>query len=450
MGIELEMFFCFWCMGCYVYLTIEKRKIPYERIWRILDGVLLIAGAAIGCLWEESILLGAILLYEIKVFLYARKRRLRLLFAFAHPFAFLNGLYLLGGAVELLIRGSKFGLVEENGQLQFDLFDLWTISALIMFGIFGRKYRKDFWERTRQKQLKRPDEKILRIVSMGFYFFVCVLEVTEDIFKQKEKRQMMGVFLLVMGSALFYILKEQRKQWDGRFYYQDLADLNARYVEMEGEYFKAYQRKQEETRSLRHDMKNHIQVMSGLIERGQIEAFQEYVSQINGRLEELSLEFCTGNTFLDAVLNAKQSRAQKQGCKLEVEGYWTDKVSISASDLCTVTANAIDNAIEELGRFQAEDKKISVRLEQQGALLFLTVRNEKKEKKISLLTKKKEKQSHGYGMANMKKIVSDYHGSLQIHSEQQEGRNYFILEIMLVCPAIRNKEVSVHNKDQQN
>lgn len=101
-------------------------------------------------------------------------------------------------------------------------------------------------------------------------------------------------------------------------------------------------------------------------------------------------------------------------------------------DICSIFGNAIDNAIEcELKITDKEKRLIHVTVSRQKNFLILRFENyydmELKYKQGRLITTKKEKEYHGYGLKSIQYIADKYDGAVSIDTKN----NWFDLKILI-------------------
>ena len=124
---------------------------------------------------------------------------------------------------------------------------------------------------------------------------------------------------------------------------------------------------------MRHDMRNHLLCLRELAENGKTEQIKEYLGELSGALRETEQTVYSGNEIADAIINEKEVLARAGGVRISLEGRLPEEITIKATDLCTIFANALDNALEAVK--DLEEKWIDIRIRQQGRMLFITFRN---------------------------------------------------------------------------
>lgn len=99
------------------------------------------------------------------------------------------------------------------------------------------------------------------------------------------------------------------------------------------------------TRTLKHDMKNHIIVITSYLNDGQYEEAKDYLSKISDNLNKMYTYIETGNSLLNYIINTKLQFAKENGIdvKAEIENLSFDQ--IGSVDFSALLNNLLDNAI---------------------------------------------------------------------------------------------------------
>lgn len=172
----------------------------------------------------------------------------------------------------------------------------------------------------------------------------------------------------------------------------------------------------ENLRSLRHDMNNHIGVMSGLVHAKQYDALKEYIDEIYHDISPANEFIFTHNKALSALLYNKILNTRLKGIEFDPVIRITD-CNIATKDICSLLGNLLDNAIEAAEK--AENQKyIELVISQKNSSYIIQCSNTFRDIPIKIndnfITSKKSKNLHGIGIKNIKAIVNKYGGSLLI------------------------------------
>ena len=195
-----------------------------------------------------------------------------------------------------------------------------------------------------------------------------------------------------------------------------LARENARLKE-QTEYYKEIEKEQVQIRKFKHDLMNHFTVVATYLDLGESEKAIEYFKRIGADFAKISRRY-TENPLINAVLNAKYQKATGCGIELRITANADTAGMDESTDLCTIIANALDNAIEAA----PPDKNIDVVLTEDGdRLLFICSNSYSNEirrgKDGSFLTGKDDTRSHGLGIRNIRRAVERLDGDIEITAE---------------------------------
>ena len=132
----------------------------------------------------------------------------------------------------------------------------------------------------------------------------------------------------------------------------------------------------------------------------------------------------TGNKALDVVLTQNALRAENNNIKFTYIADGNALSFMSDADIYVLFGNAISNAIEATMYLLDEGKRhISLVIKMKGNILSIEIENFFDENTLKmvdgkLVTSKKDKHSHGYGIRSMRNIVRKYDGILDYHIDK--------------------------------
>lgn len=196
-----------------------------------------------------------------------------------------------------------------------------------------------------------------------------------------------------------------------------LADYEAKaqavaFSEMREVYYQGLKREQTQVRTLRHDLRNHLNAVLGLVEQGKTEKARQYLLELaDSQALHSSRRICE-NEIVNVVVSSKCEDMEQHGIIADIQIVLPAMLSVADTDLCALFGNALDNAIEAAQK--SEDKHISIRCKAERGLFMLRVENSLAgEIHTDLSTTKKDKKLHGFGLAGMREIVTRYGGFLE-------------------------------------
>lgn len=204
------------------------------------------------------------------------------------------------------------------------------------------------------------------------------------------------------------------------------TDMQLSMLEQENHHQKQYvseaKSRYEKTQSFRHDIKNHLSVIHGLLEKGDIKKAEEYLENMETLMDGLSLPCHTNNPVLDILIGNKLGIAKDKGIAVSCSLKIPYPCTITDIDLCIILSNALDNAIHGCEKTAANpDKYIELSGHIQGDFLLLEIKNSHQEK----IPFKK-----GIGLSNIKSIVDKYNGAMSINTQKES----FCLSVLLIIP----------------
>ena len=144
-----------------------------------------------------------------------------------------------------------------------------------------------------------------------------------------------------------------------------------------------------------------------------------------------------GDEIADAICSEKKNKAAKKGITLTVDGKLSG-IKLSALDTCTILANILDNAIEAVENIDDDKKHIELTFKRNENYMIITEANptahESDIRDNNIITTKKDKSNHGFGLINIKDTVEKYEGECFLSSTQDDKSEYYIFKIEIILP----------------
>ena len=176
----------------------------------------------------------------------------------------------------------------------------------------------------------------------------------------------------------------------------------------------------EQTRRLRHDMKQYFTVLDGLISERKYSEARALISENYKSISCSEVVVNVGNDYVNSILNAKLTHAKSLQidviCSIE-----KDLSGIESTDLCNLLGNMLDNAIEAAQECKTEKRSIELNISSLSNRLIVIVRNSINHSILAenpnLVTSKHDKSEHGYGIKTIKSITEKYDGTIDFFEE---------------------------------
>ncbi len=207
-------------------------------------------------------------------------------------------------------------------------------------------------------------------------------------------------------------------------------------IESEMVYIENYKEKQEETRRIRHDMNNNLTLLSMLVKQGKYEEVEKALEEMSEIFAVSGQKIISGDSYLDCILTFKSEIAAKAGIDFSLDGILDKNLSWSTTDIVAVFGNAIDNAIEECQKIKKENKPyVDIKIRKTDTYVIIRIENPVAVKVDTsiigedgvLPTTKEDKEYHGYGLSNIKRVVKKHDGIVKCQCDEK----CFVLSIMI-------------------
>lgn len=241
--------------------------------------------------------------------------------------------------------------------------------------------------------------------------------------------------LVLITYRMFYMLSAEHEQRAERLVTTRSADDNA---EMIGIAKSVY----ESIREMRHEAKNRTAYMQTLAAEQEWDRLSDYISSFTEQSSSVLNYVQSGNTAVDAVVNAKIALANSQGIEVKTMLAVPEDLGYAEEDLYALIANLMDNAIEGASASGAESKLVKLSIRPEGGYYIVTVQNPCAPHKDAsgsltrLKTTKADAEAHGYGTKVISRIARRFKGT----ARYQIKDNVFTANVMLAQTGIGTDE----------
>ncbi|MDE6356411.1 MAG: GHKL domain-containing protein [Clostridia bacterium] len=161
-----------------------------------------------------------------------------------------------------------------------------------------------------------------------------------------------------------------------------------------------------------HDLKHQV----ALIREKGTDAAEMLVAEIENETKLYDLVYNTGNEILNTILMSKSMLCVQKGITFTCVADGNALNFISEVDICSLFGNALDNAIESFEESDIEARLIKLAVYKNNGLLIIRCENtfngQLKTRDGELLTTKRERQNHGYGVKSIKTVAEKYGGTV--------------------------------------
>ena len=187
-------------------------------------------------------------------------------------------------------------------------------------------------------------------------------------------------------------------------------------------------------RGIRHDINNHIMVLGNLLDKGETEEAAKYLNDWQNGFPMPEINAKTGNPVTDIVISEKRREAEEAGIEFAQNFHYPSSGKVESIDIGVILNNALSNAIRAASG--SDNPRIEVKAWKNNNAYLIQVKNSFSGK-MTLDTQtglpetsKDDKESHGYGLMNMKRITEKYYGTIQL---EQDG-DVVVFTAMIIIP----------------
>ena len=205
-----------------------------------------------------------------------------------------------------------------------------------------------------------------------------------------------------------------------------------RTVQIQEEQYDYQKKTNMDIRRFKHDISNHMGILAMYLTKREYDKAEAYAKQIIEVADTFSKNIKTGDENLDVVLNHFAYACEKKSIPMQVRGQVGNQLKLNMIDLTTLVGNIMQNAIE--ASENAVEPNIAVCLSGNDNEVFVTVRNRvdsNKKPVEGFITTKKDTINHGFGIINIKDIVTKYGGECYLGTQEVEGKSFFCVEFSL-------------------
>ncbi len=292
-----------------------------------------------------------------------------------------------------------------------------SFCTIIVFKLFIENISKK--KREHQYTFGNSMYVALYLGSFSFMLILSAVNYFGERFNIPYNQTNLLGFLLTTVCIIFYVLFF----WlaisiHNNETYQKEKDMMQLYAIEQDKYINLVVEKDADMRSFRHDLKEQMDVISGLLSRNEYDEAHRYIDKLYEHYNKAVIEKYTGDMAVDAIISQKKIIMDDE----EIEFKWNGSDlsipnSIEVYDMCTLFINILNNAIEACRGLEVSDRYIEVEMRITGENVYIMERNKvirdvEFDSKGNPVSSKDDKKNHGFGSKNIRHTVEKYKGVL--------------------------------------
>lgn len=233
-----------------------------------------------------------------------------------------------------------------------------------------------------------------------------------------------GIIATILSYQQIMALQEEKRKYFVE--QQQMITLKERTEEVEQLY--------EDTRRLKHEMRNHLMNIKGLSENQNYEELEQYIARMDMDLTTTQFIIKTNNAVTDVIVNDKKKEADKLGIMFQSEFICPSPEKYNVYDIGIILSNLLTNALEACAKINDGEKYIVLTGRQKRKFFLVEVKNSfegeivfDRDSGLPVSTKEDNLSLHGIGLSNVRSAVEKYMGDADI----KVTKNEFCVTVLL-------------------
>ena len=307
--------------------------------------------------------------------------------------------FLLQAGLGIMFRSENF----INPNAMEYLAGIWLVRLLMLIGAI-----------TLVKQ-EHPNAGTLRALSvlviLGMFGAVTLSEQTILPLNEDQVGTWIILSIILLFAILFYRVNQQREME------AEIAKLKQEQAEIVERDYQALRRTYADNAKLYHDLHNHIEAIYQCLIQGDTKEAVRYCEDLRTPVRQISQTIWTGDKALDYLISSKMALAGQEQVKTKVNIEYPHNTNIRSVDLTTILGNLLDNALEAAKTAPEGLRFLNLTIRRINAMLIIKVENGYGDTPVQengkLLTSKKDKAFHGWGLKSVQTAADRYDGTIR-------------------------------------
>lgn len=307
--------------------------------------------------------------------------------------------FLLQAGLGIMFRSENF----INPNAMEYLAGIWLVRLLMLIGAI-----------TLVKQ-EHPNARTLRALSvlviLGMFGAVTLSEQTILPLNEDQVGTWIILSIILLFAILFYRVNQQREME------AEIAKLKQEQAEIVERDYQALRRTYADNAKLYHDLHNHIEAIYQCLIQGDTKEAVRYCEDLRTPVRQISQTVWTGDKALDYLISSKMALAGQEQIKTKVNIEYPHNTNIRSVDLTTILGNLLDNALEAAKTAPEGLRFLNLTIRRINDMLIIKVENGYGDTPVQengkLLTSKKDKAFHGWGLKSVQTAADRYDGTIR-------------------------------------
>ncbi|WP_318065508.1 sensor histidine kinase [Clostridium boliviensis] len=222
-----------------------------------------------------------------------------------------------------------------------------------------------------------------------------------------------GILMMLINYIIFEVFESLAANSE----YQKKTLLYEQQLELCGRQAEEREIQNTQIRLLRHDMKQHLITILGMVNSGKNQDAATYLTALleKGNSKKIHEISHSGNIVVDSLVNYKCSVARKQNIEFSTNIFIPPTMPFQNGNLTIILGNLLENALEACRQMKTGHPKIELEMSYQKGILSIVVWNTFEGERFTdgqkhFLTTKKNPAHHGLGLFSIEQAVAACNG----------------------------------------
>ena len=184
-----------------------------------------------------------------------------------------------------------------------------------------------------------------------------------------------------------------------------------------------------DTRTMRHDFRQHVHVIRTLLQEDKTEELKEYLKNFTDDTAGTRAYYCSNDT-LDAILSHYDQKAREKKIDISWRIDLPKEIPVNEMEFCAMIGNLLENAVQATEKLPEGQRKIRVISEMVTDSMIGFSMDNTFEGKLKLNKNgfpRSTRAGHGVGLQSVANTVRRYNGTMDIQIKE----NVFSVNILM-------------------